>query len=790
MNRYAFTLIITIIGMFFPATYGMIGHLDAQPTTRLSFNEGWTCNGAAVTLPHDAMLAGSRSADAASGGANAFFRGGHYVYEKHFENPGTPTVLFQFEGVYKNATVKINGHAAGGCAYGFLPFFVDAAPYLVRGDNVITVECDNSAQPDSRWYSGAGVYRPVWMYTGGDHPILPETVKISTLSCDPPRIKVSCPRPLTVEIYDGQSLLASGYGKMIELSLSGAALWSEERPKLYTCKAYDEDDVTVETFGIRTIEWSAEGLMINGKKTLLRGGCLHADNGIVGAATYDELEYRRVALMKTAGFNAIRSSHNPASRALIEACDALGMYLIDEAWDMWYHAKTEHDYAGQWKDHYMADLSAIARRDYNHPSVLMYSIGNELTEPCDEEGLAYADRMIALLHETDPSRPVTAGVNLMILASASKGKGGAKATDKSFSGISSTLFNMMTQLVGTGMNKAANGKKADTATSPFLDRLDIAGYNYASGRYPKEGKAHPERVIFGSETFPQDIVKNWKMVQEYPWLVGDFMWTAIDYLGEVGLGSWTWTSDGKGFNKPYPWLLAEAGVMDILGNPTGELFQAAAVWGKLDSPVICVRPLGHKGKKPAKAVWRGTNSIPSWSWKGCEGEKATVEVYVCGAARIELILNGKRIGRKKVKDGKAIFRVKYAPGTLTAIAYDRDGKQTDTVALTSAGEASVSIDAPVNAFHGDILFIPISLVDKDGNIESNDERIVTVTVEGGDLLAFGSANPKSEERFISGTYTTHYGKAAAVIRVGSGAQTVIRASTNDKVNVSYITVEH
>ncbi|MBR1694170.1 MAG: DUF4982 domain-containing protein, partial [Selenomonas sp.] len=557
-----------------------------------------------------------------------------------------------------------------------------------------------------------------------------------------------------MEIYDGSALLASGHGTAVELEIPDAVLWSEDSPKLYTCKAYDADDTAVETFGIRTIEWSADGLKVNGRQTLLRGGCLHVDNGIVGAAAYDELEYRRVALMKAAGFNAIRSSHNPASRSLVDACDMLGMYLIDEAWDMWYHAKTQYDYASVWKDHYLDDLKAIAERDYNHPSVLMYSIGNELTEPAGDEGLAYADRMITLLHQIDPDRPVTAGVNLMILTSASKGKGSTKASGGSFSGMSSTLFNMMTQMVGTGMNKAANGKKADLATSPFLDRLDIAGYNYASGRYPKEGKAHPGRVIFGSETFPQDIVKNWKMVQKYPCLVGDFMWTAIDYLGEAGLGSWAWTPDGKGFNKPYPWLQSEAGMMDILGNPTGELYQAAAVWGKLDAPVICVQPLGHKGKKPAKAVWRGTNSIPSWSWKGCEGEKATVEVYACDAERIELFLSGKRIGQKKVKDGKATFKVKYAPGTLTAAAFNKKGEQTGAATLTSAGETGIQMDIPEKARPGEIIFIPITLADKDDNVESHADDTLTVTVEGGELLAFGSANPRTEESFTAGTYTT------------------------------------
>lgn len=215
----------------------------------------------------------------------------------------------------------------------------------------------------------------------------------------------------------------------------------------------------------------------------------------------------------------------------------------------------------------------------------------------------------------------------------------------------------MTSIVGTGMNKGANSKKADQVTSPVLDALDIAGYNYASGRYPLERKAHPNRIILGSETFPQDIVKNWAMVKQYPNLVGDFMWTAWDYLGETGIGTWAYTKDGRSFDKPYPWLLADVGVFDILGNPNGELYLAQAVWGLLDQPVIAVQPVNHPGIKPAKSVWRGTNAIPTWSWADCEGNKTVVEVYT-DTDVVELLLNGRSLGKKKVKGCKAfIFNI-------------------------------------------------------------------------------------------------------------------------------------
>ena len=739
---------------------------------KAAFNDNWICNGKPVTLPHDAMLHEQRNASAACGSAGAFFPGGKYTYEKEFIRPEAEHVLIQFEGVYKNAKVFFNGKEAGGAAYGYIPFFVCADEYLNDGKNMIRVECDCLDQPDSPWYSGAGIYRPVWIWEGPKGSIEPESVKISTVSYSPAVIRVQSPEKIRCEVES-----ISGEGTDFELTIPDAKLWSEDTPYLYTARISNDTDSEEIRFGIRKVEWSSKGLFINGKETLLRGGCVHHDNGIVGAAAYDESEWRRVKKLKEAGFNAIRSSHNPCSRAMLEACDVLGIYLMDESWDMWFHHKSRYDYASQWRANYLSDLSAMVNRDFNHPSVILYSIGNEVSEPAKQEGLDVIREMADYMHRADPGRAVTGGFNLMIISSAKKGKGiydencGGRdeSGDKKMAGMNSTLFNMITNIVGTGMNKAANSKKADEATSPALSLLDICGYNYASGRYPKEGKAHPERIIVGSETFPQDIAKNWAMVKKYPYLTGDFMWTAWDYLGEAGLGAWAYTPDGKGFSKPFPWLLADTGAMDILGDPNGELFQATVVWGKLDRPAICVQPVNHD-TKPAKMVWRGTNAIPSWSWQGCEGKKAVVEVYT-DAPYAELQLNGKTIGKAKVKGCKATFKVSYIPGTLTAAA---GGK---TASLVSADGANITIrpETP-EAKPGEIIYVPVSLEGSNGSVESNADRRLSVTVEGGELLGFGSANPRTEERFDAGEYTTYYGKALAVIRAGSAGTVKIKVT--------------
>lgn len=753
---------------------------------RIAFNNDWNCNGNPVTLPHDAMIHQTRVPGHASGSAQAYFPGGKYVYEKTFEKPAAEHVLVQFEGVYKNAKVYINGKEAGGCDYGYLPFFVCADEYLVEGENTIRVECDNDNQPDSRWYTGAGIYRPVWLWTGLKGGIEPEQVRVHTVSVEPATIHVHTGHDnAKIEILDGENVVAKGFGSEADIVVPDAKLWSDETPNLYTCKVSVENDEAVTTFGVRTISWDNKGFYINGKRTLLRGGCVHHDNGIVGAATYDEAEWRRVRILKDAGFNAIRSAHNPTSRALLEACDYYGMYVMDESWDMWFHHKSKFDYATHWRKNYLSDLQAMVDRDYNHPSVVMYSIGNEVSEPAKEDGVEKTKEMVAYLKKADGTRPVTGGFNLMIIANAKKGKGiyneeegGMNSDADKMNGMNSTLFNFITNLVGTGMNKSANGKAADEATSPCLDALDMAGYNYASGRYPLEGKAHPDRLIYGSETFPQDIAKNWAMVKQYPYLIGDFMWTAWDYIGEVGLGAWAYTKDGTGFNKPYPWLLADTGAFDIVGTPNGEMFLAQAAWGLLDKPVIGVQPVNHPGQNPAKMAWRGTNAMASWAWNGCEGNKAIVEVFT-DAAVIELLINGKSLGKKKVKECKATFKTKYASGKIEAVAYDASGREISRSYLVSAtGKTSICAAPEVDtAKPGEVVYVNVAIVGENGVVESNADRKLTVTVEGGELLAFGSANPRTEERFDEGTYTTYYGVALAAVRVNENTVVAVTDGT-------------
>ena len=431
---------------------------------KIQFNENWnfTAEGKEprmVTLPHDAMLEGGRAADSPTKTGGAFFKGGRYIYEKRLDLSSDAldkSIVLEIEGCYPSAEVFLNGEKLGTCAYGYSDYFFPLSS--LRENNVIRVECDNTNLPNSRWYSGAGLYRPVNLYEAPAAHIKPEGIRVETVDAEKRLVTVmtafseeASGMTYKVELLDGTSILATEEGivgdrNQLTLQAKVAGLWTAENPQLYTCRvtlfasqtsANVKDDAsrtdasgaavsglldTAETtFGIREISWSDKGLFINGKETLLRGGCLHHDNGVVGAETYREAEFRKVSRLKAAGFNAILSAHNPAGKYLLEACDALGMYVLDEGWDMWYKPKNKYDYASSFRDHYEDDIRSITAKDFNHPSVIMYSIGNEVTEPKDKEGVAMAKALVSAFHNADPHCQLTSGRNITLLLIATMG---------------------------------------------------------------------------------------------------------------------------------------------------------------------------------------------------------------------------------------------------------------------------------------------------------------------------------------------------------------------------------
>ena len=741
-----------------------------------------------VVVPHDAMLGNRRGPEAPAQSASGYYYGATYRYRKTFELSETQAagaLLLEFEGVYRDASLIVNGAEIDVPPYGFIPFFADISGHVHAGENTIEVKCANDDQPDCRWYSGAGLHRPVWLWEGDKARILPEGVRVTTTSFDPAVIEVDvdCTEGNPhVRILDPRGkAVAEGEGRQVRFEIPDAHLWSATHPNLYTCvvelAVEGDDDVRVAdtaecAFGIRKLEWGPKGLFVNGRETLLRGGCIHCDHGILGAASWPESEYRRISIMKQAGFNAVRIAHNPAPTALLDACDELGMYVMDETWDMWYTRKSAHDYSRHflhWCDH---DLRRLVTHDYNHPSVIMYSIGNEIADPVKRLGVDLENSFVELLHSIDPTRPVTCGLNLAMMVMERIGSswydnadGVADPASTTGAPRGSMLFNLTAQALGTGMTMFVNAPGADRMVSPALDALDIAGYNYATSRYAIDARKHPKRIIVGSETFPHELAQNWEKVKRLPNVIGDFMWTGWDYLGEAGAGSWTYTAEEAGFSKPWPWLLAGSGALDIFGNPNAHAALAGAVWRTADAPSIQVRPVNHMGERTYKATWRGSDAIPCWSWAGCEGTTAQVEVYDGRAFSVRLELNGDVVGQKNMHDCVAKFQVEYLPGTLVAIGLDKQGRELSRSSLSSARTPfHLSVKPELARFEaGGIAYVEITTEGANGVVEANVDERLAIRVEGGDLLAFGSAQPAPTESFLSGTYTTYRGRAMAVV---------------------------
>lgn len=772
----------------------------------INFNYDWTYRRTGpdnptlpekVTLPHDAMIHDKRDAKSPTGSAGAWYVPGTYQYDKTFEVPkewNTKHVVVHFGGVYKNAKVYVNGQLAGERPYGYSPFSINMDPYLKYGKkNKIRVIADNSQAPNSRWYSGSGIYRPVSMIVTNKQYIAENGIKVTTESYSPAVIRVRTQTvnangyTPNVEIYYGKNKVASAKGNDVKITVPNAKLWDAEHPNLYTAKVSlnkggKTADQDTAAFGIRKLDWSKNGFFVNGKSTLLRGAAIHSDNGILGAVSTQEAEDRKVQILKENGYNAIRSSHNTASDELLTACDKYGMYVLDEFADMWYTAKNKYDYSVDFEKWHTQDLHAMVEKDYDHPSVIMYSIGNEVTEPAKDQGVQTAREMVTQLHNEDPSRPVTCGINLLVLLNAkltgsattsASSASDSSSTDalKSLSG--STLYNTAISAIGPGMNMASALTIADQTATPVFDELDIAGYNYGNGRYDRDVRQHPNRIMVGTETFPSTIYSNWAKVEKYPQLIGDFMWTGIDYLGEAGIGSWNYEGTSM-ISVNYPWKLAEAGAIDLCGHATGEAAYEATVWHLRDKPYIGVQPCNHPGEKLSKAAWRSTNAIDSWSWAGCNGNDVTVEVYSDKGDYVVLYLNGQKIGQQDLNEYKCSFNTKYQPGTLVAKVYNSNGTEVAENQLTSAtGNIHLNVAPEVkSAKPGQVVFVDVSLLGQNGVVDSNSDRKVTFKADGGELLGFGSAKPSTEEEFVTGSYTTYYGRALAAVRVDQNAKSV------------------
>ena len=721
-------------------------------TKKQLFDFGWqfTHDGTTQTvdLPHDwDIFEGPNAGKGATGTGGGWFEAGKGEYRKTFKTPDDEIVKLHFEGVYQKAEVYVNGQKAGQHHYGYTPFTVDMTPYLYKDkrENEVIVKVDNSEQPNCRWYSGSGIYRHVWLETMPALHIAENGVFVTTpeVSADQARVQVDvtvqnesqADRNATVVVGSAQLMVAVKAGESKSVSttffVKDPRLWSPEPPTLYETKVELKEadniiDNATAKYGIRTFSFDAEnGFVLNGKKVLINGACVHHDDGVLGARAFDDAEIRKVRQMKEAGFNLIRTSHNPTTRAFLDACDSLGMLVIDEAFDGWRTQKNPYDYSTVIDSCFRQDIHAMVLRDRNHPSIISWSIGNEVIERKDIRVVYTARQMKQAIHELDTTRPVTEALC---------------AWDSDWE-----------------------------IYDPHAEVLDVAGYNYMIFKHASDHERDPKRIIWQTESYPRDAFSNWAVTHDFPYVVGDIVWTGLDYLGESAIGRYYYEGERPGehwFDGGFPeWHGAYCGDVDITGWRKPISHYREMLWHK-DTPLYMAvkEPDGYHGEIKT-TMWSVWPTWESWTWPGWEGKPVEVEVYT-RQPEVKLYLDDQLIGTKQVSrdtEFKAVFSVPYKAGTLRAEA---GGESVTLKTANDPARLRLTPDRTVMTADGQSLtFVTIEVLDKQGTLVPEAAIPCEASVKGaGTLLAFASADLKDTEPYTSPRVKTWKGRALLVVR--------------------------
>lgn len=768
---------------------------------------------ATVDLPHDFLIEEPTAHDAPGGAATGYYGGSAGTYTKMLDigpEYAGKCVLVEFDGVYMNAAVSLNGQVVARHNYGYTPFHADITDYIRPGKpNRLSVYVDNTCQPNSRWYSGAGIYRHVDLLTAESVHIVPwgiyahtsHIVNGTAFVTVETTVENTTAKAVSVKVVSSiidETGAAAGETPAIAYVPAGeravaralvaipqAKLWDIDAPNLYTVRSRmscgDMTDSCEDVFGVRTISVdTVNGFMLNGRSLKLRGGCIHHDNGLLGAESYYDSEYRKLKLQKDVGFNAMRTAHNPPSRDMLLAADRLGMLILDEAFDCWRNSKSAGDYGRYFDADWEKDMEVFITRDRNHPSIFMWSTGNEIVERGGMSGGYYlAARLAQKVRALDPTRPVT------------------NALCSLWSGLEDDVMRKMQEEL-----KKSGGGYIENSNTPFIDNiwaeytenfcapLDVVGYNYLDKRYEMDGVRYPGRVICGTESFGNDFDNVWAHTMAHPYVIGDFTWTSYDYIGEAGIGKSVFHAPGGEIPEApshvseYPWRLGNDADFDICGGEKPQLWFRRAVWGEADTRIAVQAPENF-GKTEAVSRWGFEDVKRSWTWPGCEGRDVKVTAYSC-ADEVELLVNGASAGSVVPERFRAVFNVKYAPGTLEAVSY-RNGHELSRDRLETAGAPAKlalipeRVVAPADGHS--LVYVNMEVQDAQGRRVPTAEDVISVEIEGCATLAgFGGAAPMTEENYSLNIGKAFEGRAQAVLRMATTPGKAIIKATYGALN--------
>ncbi len=754
---------------------------------KIDFNEKWqfSLNGSvetSVDLPYDFSIIQERTPDSKGGASNGWYPGGNGEYKKSFiltSDQLNNTYLLQIEGSYGFTEVYINNNLVVQHPHGYTEFFADLTPFIVEGENCVQISVANDMMPNSRWYSGSGLYRRVWLLEGCGGYIHPWGVCITTKG-DKAVFDVSTvgADSYCLSVFDGEKKIASGEFKAenkAEIIIQDAKKWSPESPFLYSAEisALKNDKITDTVgykFGFRDIEINFKrGFVLNGKTVKLLGGCVHHDNGILGANAYTEAEWRKVKLLKDHGFNAVRTSHNPFSRDFLDACDALGMLVIEEAFDMWRFKKNAYDYHLFFDKYWKEDAYSMIMRDRNRASVVMWSDGNEIVERNGKSFGAERAKEIADYFRSLDSRPITNALCAIIVGDGNKEF--EALLQKFLSGEVTSVEQIPPHLMPlfAGLR---NGGNFHEATKDFAKSLDVVGYNYMDMLYEEMTVKFPERIAMTTEAFSEEMFRDKQNMDLYPQVIGNFVWTAIDYLGEAGIGRIVYsdetskTGDNSGFQKSsFPYFLASCGDISITGNVTAAGACRKVLYGDKNPSVWVLSP-DKTNLKVSRNKWSWISDVRrNWTYPGSDGKTVKIEVY-SNAEEVELFVNGNSVGRKKPEGLIARFETEYEQGSISAVNH-RNGKAAETDEIKTADKfESLKIEKLSSVCaEPDIDFYTITALDKDSIIVPT---ALNVEVISDGFIACGCDDPQSYKNFTVNNFSLYEGRGFAAVKKGSG----------------------